>query len=68
MEEQRGGGVRMSVEIDGRLRWKFGDWVSRVHRFGVNCPAYFTFRSDDNGGVSFGAVKYELHSSCHVQI
>lgn len=76
MQDQNAGIVLIHIKIDGRVKWKVGTWISGRYHIWVNCPAYITFgtihnSNNNNGGVSFGnvgAIKYQLASSCQVDV
>ncbi|CAN4120176.1 unnamed protein product [Withania somnifera] len=55
------GTILLNVKIDGRVRWKVGNFVSGKYHLYVNCPAYVVV------GKSL-AMKYQLVQNCHVDV
>lgn len=67
-QAQNAGLVLINIKVDGRVKWKVGTWVSGKYHIWVNCPAYLTFGTKNNGVNVGAAVKYQLASSCHVDV
>ncbi|GMG98417.1 hypothetical protein Nepgr_000257 [Nepenthes gracilis] len=67
-EDQNAGLVLVNIKIDGRVKWKVGTWISGRYHLWVNCPAYITFGSRNNGIRVGPAIKYQLATSCEVDI
>ncbi|EPS58106.1 hypothetical protein M569_16710, partial [Genlisea aurea] len=68
VRDQIAGTVMVNIEIDGRIRWKVGRFISGRHRLQVNCPAYVDSDKILNGGVSVRPVpvRYMLIMKCRV--
>ncbi|GAB4859829.1 hypothetical protein Ancab_011309 [Ancistrocladus abbreviatus] len=68
IQDQNAGLVLVNIKIDGRVKWKVGTWISGKYHLWVNCPAYITFGSGGNGIPVGPAIKYQLASSCRVDV
>ncbi|GMH12183.1 hypothetical protein Nepgr_014024 [Nepenthes gracilis] len=67
-QDQNAGLVLVNIKIDGMVKWKVGTWISGWYHLWVNCPAYITF-GHRNDGIPVGpAIKYQLATSCQVDI
>ncbi|KAK8685649.1 hypothetical protein V6N13_041648 [Hibiscus sabdariffa] len=67
--EQAAGSVFLTINLDGRVRWKVGAFVSGTYHIYVRCPAYITFGSKSNGViVSNNAVKLQFVTRCSVSV
>ncbi|GAB4824628.1 hypothetical protein Ancab_007500 [Ancistrocladus abbreviatus] len=67
-QDQNAGLVLVNIKIDGRVKWKVGTWISGKYHLWVNCPAYITFGSRSNGISVGSAMKYQLATSCEVDV
>ncbi|OIW05167.1 hypothetical protein TanjilG_19798 [Lupinus angustifolius] len=68
-QDQSNGNVLVVVNIDGRVRWKVGTFISGRYHIYIRCPAYINFGVQSNG-ISEGnnAVKYQLVQQCTVSV
>ncbi|KAL4295836.1 hypothetical protein GQ457_12G012440 [Hibiscus cannabinus] len=67
--EQAAGSVFLTINLDGRVRWKVGAFVSGTYHIYVRCPAYITFGSKSNGViVGNNAVKLQFVTRCSVSV
>ncbi|ESQ40557.1 hypothetical protein EUTSA_v10015955mg [Eutrema salsugineum] len=68
-QEQTRGAIKLVVHIDGRVRFKVGDYTTGTRHLYVRCPAYIN-SGNSAAGVSVGnsAVKYTLTSTCSVSV
>ncbi|KAK8476863.1 hypothetical protein V6N13_059648 [Hibiscus sabdariffa] len=67
--EQAAGSVFLTINLDGRVRWKVGAFVSGTYHLYVRCPAYITFGSKSNGViVANNAVKLQFVTRCSVTV
>ncbi|CAN1306563.1 NDR1/HIN1-like protein 1 [Linum perenne] len=64
------GSVMLTVEMDGRVRFKVGSFVSGGYRLFAKCEAYIQFgnKTAEADGGSNGAVKYQLAERCSVSV
>ncbi|KAL9263714.1 NDR1/HIN1-like protein [Drosera capensis] len=69
-QDQNAGIVMVDFKVDGKVKWKVGSWVSGKYHIWVKCPAYITFgrRSTGYPVGPPGAIKYQLASSCEVDV
>ncbi|XP_022983106.1 NDR1/HIN1-like protein 1 [Cucurbita pepo subsp. pepo] len=65
------GALPLLVKIEGRVRWKVGNFISGRYQFHVNCPVVIKFDgcppSGDGSIVQYN-VKYQVVQRCHVSI
>ncbi|XWS66588.1 hypothetical protein CRYUN_Cryun05aG0212600 [Craigia yunnanensis] len=67
--EQAAGSVSLMINIDGRVRWKVGTFISGGYHLYARCPAYITFGSKSNGVmVGENAVKFQFVTRCSVSV
>ncbi|CAL5357221.1 unnamed protein product [Camellia sinensis] len=69
--DEAAGTVLINVKVDGRVRWKVGDFVSGKYRLYVKCAAYIPFgNKNSNSGIVIGPGinKYQLVQNCHVDV
>ncbi|KAL9236184.1 hypothetical protein vseg_010885 [Gypsophila vaccaria] len=63
------GTVQLVIKLDGRLRFKFGSFVSGTYRIHVNCNAFIPIGNTQAGiYVSRNVIKYTLVKSCDVSV
>ncbi|KAK9734317.1 hypothetical protein RND81_04G131300 [Saponaria officinalis] len=63
------GSVQLVIKMDGRLRFKFGSFVSGTYRIHVNCNAFIPIGNTEAGiYVSRNVIKYTLFKSCDVSV
>ncbi|KAK6131607.1 hypothetical protein DH2020_034621 [Rehmannia glutinosa] len=68
-QDQSSGGIRMTIKINGRVKWKVGTFVSGRYHIHVTCPVYIPLGNSKNNGIIIGnAVKYQLSQSCSVSV
>ncbi|KAK6147315.1 hypothetical protein DH2020_018227 [Rehmannia glutinosa] len=68
-QDQSSGGIRMTIKINGRVKWKVGTFVSGRYHLHVSCPVYIPLGNSKNNGIIIGsAVKYQLSQSCSVSV
>ncbi|KAE9621733.1 hypothetical protein Lal_00032699 [Lupinus albus] len=68
-QDQSNGNVLVVVNIDGRVRWKVGSFISGRYHIYIRCPAYINFGAQSNGNfVGNNAVKYQLVQQCTVSV
>ncbi|KAK6147327.1 hypothetical protein DH2020_018239 [Rehmannia glutinosa] len=68
-QDQSSGGIRMTIKINGRVKWKVGTFVSGRYHLHVTCPVYIPLGNSKNNGIIIGsAVKYQLSQSCSVSV
>ncbi|KAL7137222.1 hypothetical protein ABFS83_10G078400 [Erythranthe nasuta] len=68
-QDQTNGAIRITVKIDGRVKWKVGTFVSGRYHLHISCPANIPLGNSKNTGVIIGnAVKYQLSQSCSVSV
>ncbi|OIW08469.1 hypothetical protein TanjilG_03145 [Lupinus angustifolius] len=69
-QDQNGGAVMVNLKVNGRVKWRVGNWISGRYHIFVNCPAYIRFAGDRNGGVGVvaPAVKFQVLQSCSVDV
>ncbi|KAH6802810.1 NDR1/HIN1-like 1 [Perilla frutescens var. frutescens] len=68
-QDQNNGGIKMTVKIDGRVKWKVGSFISGRYHLHVSCPAYIPLGNSKSTGIIVGtAVKYQLALSCSVSV
>ncbi|KAJ6817200.1 NDR1/HIN1-like protein 1 [Iris pallida] len=56
------------VKIEGRLRWKVGDWKSGRYHVFVNCPAYLSFDRSNDSSFPTQMIRFRQSSTCTVDI
>ncbi|GMP99100.1 hypothetical protein CsSME_00046717 [Camellia sinensis var. sinensis] len=69
--DEAAGTVLVNVKVDGRVRWKVGDFVSGKYHLYVKCAAYIPFgNKNSNSGIVIGPGinKYQLVQNCHVDV
>ncbi|XP_073526254.1 uncharacterized protein [Phyllobates terribilis] len=68
-QDQTAGNILINFQMNGRLRWKVGAFVSATYNLHVNCPAYITVANSNAGAVvGYHAVKYQLSQTCSVSL
>ncbi|KAK4414780.1 NDR1/HIN1-like protein 1 [Sesamum alatum] len=68
-QDQSNGAIRLTVKLDGRVKWKVGSFISGRYHLHVSCPAYIPLGNSKNTGIVVGnAVKYQLSQSCSVSV
>lgn len=67
LEQDRATGLLLvEVNVEGRLRWKVGTWVSGHYRLQANCPAFLTV---GNGAGETLAFRFQQQlSTCTVDV
>uniref|UniRef100_A0A7N0RFH6 Late embryogenesis abundant protein LEA-2 subgroup domain-containing protein n=1 Tax=Kalanchoe fedtschenkoi TaxID=63787 RepID=A0A7N0RFH6_KALFE len=60
--------VMLQINMNGRIKWKVGAWMSGVYHLYVNCPAYIAFGSGRAGAAVGQGMKLELASKCDVDV
>ncbi|XP_074587837.1 NDR1/HIN1-like protein 1 [Curcuma longa] len=71
LEEARATGLLLvEVEVEGRLRWKVGTWISGHYRLQANCPAFLTVSNRvGNGAGETPAFRFQQQlSTCTVDV
>lgn len=56
------------VKVEGRLRWKVGDWKSGRYHVFVNCPAYLSFDRSNDSSFPTEMIRFRQSSTCTVDI
>ncbi|KAL0338712.1 UNVERIFIED_CONTAM: NDR1/HIN1-like protein 1 [Sesamum angustifolium] len=68
-QDQSNGAIRLTVKLDGRVKWKVGSFISGRYHLHISCPAYIPLGNSKNTGIIVGnAVKYQLSQSCSVSV
>ncbi|GER45897.1 late embryogenesis abundant protein [Striga asiatica] len=68
-QDQSAGAVRLTIKIDGRVKWRVGTFVSGRYHIHVTCPAYIPLGNSKSTGIVVGnAIKYQLAQSCSVSV
>ncbi|KAL8168146.1 hypothetical protein V2J09_009645 [Rumex salicifolius] len=68
-QDQTAGNMLINFQMDGRMRWRVGAFVSATYHLQVNCPAYITVGNPNAGAVvGYHAVKYQLSQTCTVSL
>ncbi|PON70094.1 Late embryogenesis abundant protein [Parasponia andersonii] len=69
-QDQSNGAVLLNFNIDGRVRWKVGTFISGRYHFYVKCSAFINLGGNANNGIIVGAnaVKYQLVQRCSVNV
>ncbi|KAG6437191.1 hypothetical protein SASPL_102102 [Salvia splendens] len=68
-QDQSNGAIKLTVKLDGRVKWKVGSFVSGRYHLHVSCPAYIPLGNTKSNGIIVGAgVKYQLSQSCTVSV
>ncbi|KAL6988555.1 hypothetical protein U1Q18_014307 [Sarracenia purpurea var. burkii] len=67
-QDEADGRVILLININGRVRWKVGTYITGDYHLHVNCPALITFGSQTTGIVVGNAIKYQLVQSCSVNV
>ncbi|CAN0879380.1 NDR1/HIN1-like protein 1 [Linum grandiflorum] len=65
--DREAGSVMLTVEMDGRVRFKVGSFVSGGYRLFAKCSAFIQF-GNNGSSSSNGAVKYRLSETCSVSV
>ncbi|PKA64318.1 hypothetical protein AXF42_Ash009539 [Apostasia shenzhenica] len=63
-QDEASGFLFLYVKIDGRLRWKVGDWTSGGYHIFVDCPAFLAF--DNKSGAP--VIRFQHMASCSVDV
>ncbi|KAL1545645.1 NDR1/HIN1-like protein 1 [Salvia divinorum] len=68
-QDQTNGAIKLTVKLDGRVKWKIGSFISSRYHLHVSCPAYIPLgNSKSNGIIVASGVKYQLSQSCTVSV
>ncbi|KAF1897350.1 hypothetical protein Lal_00035053 [Lupinus albus] len=69
-QDQNDGAVMVNLKVNGRVKWRVGNWISGRYHIYVNCPAYIRFAGDRNSGVGVvaPAVKFQVLRTCSVDV
>ncbi|PKA65376.1 Protein NDR1 [Apostasia shenzhenica] len=67
--DEAGGTIFLDVKIDGRVRWKVGDWTSDRYHIYVDCPAFLSFDGSSGGGTGDAPIiRFQQLSACSVEV
>ncbi|XP_075507755.1 NDR1/HIN1-like protein 1 [Primulina tabacum] len=68
-QDKANGAIAMVIRLNGRVKWKVGNFVSGRYHLHVSCPAYIPIGNSKNTGIVIGnAIKYQLSQSCSVNV
>ncbi|KAG9129009.1 hypothetical protein Leryth_014760 [Lithospermum erythrorhizon] len=67
-QDQMVGTVMVNVRVEGRVRWRVGNFVTGKYHLSVNCPAYINFGRSNTMIMVGPAIKYQLVLPCHVDV
>ncbi|KAL6521202.1 hypothetical protein OROGR_017771 [Orobanche gracilis] len=68
-QDQSNGAIRMTIKMNGRVKWKVGSFISGHYHLHVSCPAFIPLGNSRNTGIIVGSgVKYQLSQSCSVSV
>ncbi|KAG8376820.1 hypothetical protein BUALT_Bualt09G0103600 [Buddleja alternifolia] len=68
-QDQSNGAIKLTIKMDGRVKWKVGSFVSGRYHLHVTCPAYIPIGNSKNTGIIIGnAIKYQLSQYCSVSV
>uniref|UniRef100_A0A0D9XX36 Late embryogenesis abundant protein LEA-2 subgroup domain-containing protein n=1 Tax=Leersia perrieri TaxID=77586 RepID=A0A0D9XX36_9ORYZ len=66
-QDCQAGYLILQVKVDGRVRWKVGNWISGHYHLFVTCPA-FLVTSGGNGAPGDGGFRFQTTTYCHVEV
>ncbi|XP_042016226.1 NDR1/HIN1-like protein 1 [Salvia splendens] len=68
-QDQSNGAIKLTVKLEGLVKWKVGSFVSGRYHLHVSCPAYIPLGNSEANGIVIGTgIKYQLSQSCSVSV
>ncbi|MGI4329143.1 LEA type 2 family protein [Klebsiella pneumoniae] len=67
-QDQTTGYLRLTIKMDGRVRFKVNTYLSRRYHLYVKCPAFINLGGPSTGIIVRSGVKYQLSQRCSVTV
>ncbi|MGI4370235.1 hypothetical protein ACR2V4_26955, partial [Klebsiella pneumoniae] len=67
-QDQTTGYLRLTIKMDGRVRFKVNTYLSRRYHLYVKCPAFISLGGPTTGILVGNGVKFQLSQRCSVTV
>ncbi|MGI4406710.1 hypothetical protein ACR2V0_29000, partial [Klebsiella pneumoniae] len=67
-QDQASGNLRLTIKMDGRVRFKLSTYISARYHLYVKCPAFISLGGPTTGILVGNGVKFQLSQRCSVTV